>query len=511
MYYFSQKNDNFVQALLVAEFGSAEPEPGLHYFGACPILNRTNYYEKCFNDKYLVLNPNTGTWCFLSAKEHEILQMIDNITFQSLQKRFTVNEIKPLEEFIFYLYIRNIITINGQSFIEECLFDDGPMKRLGALFIVEPTKRCNLHCSYCFVGCDNKKQVRMSKKSAHRIIELILATDFDSLTIEFSGGEALLGFDFIQYFVKELKKKLFVSTGKRVHLTMQTNATLLDEQKLEFFMENDISFSVSLDGAPEDNDATRKYSNGKGSYNDIEKAVQLIRCRGLSPGVISVLTNKNSQNYIKNLKFFKKIGINGIKLNPIFSNGRAEENWVELAISDKEILAVQQQYLDYLIEEADPIKEDNIRYMFENLSTCMRSYRCMLSCCGAGENMFIFAPDGNIFPCAREQNKMEYCLGHINDPNIQLQTLYKDNAQILALRSRKVVKIEKCQRCVYRRFCEGDCSLLTYETFGDYFQPHPRCEYYQGMYDLIFAYLSKYEELPQKLSNNFRIFNRPFL
>lgn len=510
MYYFSQTDDVFIQTLLAAELGSAEPEPGLHYFGDFPLLNRADCYEKCFNGKHLVLNTNTGTWCFLSAGEYKILQMIDNITFQLLQERFPANDIKTLEEFIFYLYIRNIITINGQSFIDERLFDDGPLKRLGALFIVEPTKRCNLHCSYCFAGCDSEKQAVMSEKSAHRIIELILATDFDSLTIEFSGGEVLLEFDFIQYFVKELKKK-FASPGKRVYLTMQTNATLLDEQKLDFLMENNISFGISLDGNQEDNDATRKYPNGIGSFNDIAKAVQLAGRRGLALGIISVLTNKNSQNYIKNLKFYKEIGINSVKLNPIFPNGRAEENWDELAISDSEILAVQQQYLDYLIEETDPVKEGNILFMFESLSTCIRKYRCMLPCCGAGENMFIFAPDGTIFPCARDQNKNKYCIGHIDDPNIQLQNLYKDNAQIMSLRSRKVANIEKCQKCVYRRFCEGDCSLLTYEAFGDWLQPHPRCDYYQGMYGLIFSYLSKYEELPQKLDSKFMIFNRSFI
>ena len=229
MYYFFKKDDGFVQSLLTLELGTAEPVPRLHYFGDAPLLHQTDYYEKCYNGKHLVLNSNTGTWCFLSAEEYTLLQAINNTTCQSLQERFPTIESKTLEEFIFNLYIRNIITINGQSFIEEHLFDDTPLKRVGALFIVEPTKRCNLHCSYCFTGSNSEKQPMMSKKSARRIIELILATDFDSVTIEFSGGEVLLAFDFIQHFIKELKKYL-TSSCKKVYLTMQTNATLSTQE-----------------------------------------------------------------------------------------------------------------------------------------------------------------------------------------------------------------------------------------------------------------------------------------
>ena len=510
MYYLAQHDDGFIQTLLNLEFGSAEPQPGLHYFDAPPLLDKTDYHEKCLNGKHLVLNPHTGAWCFLSAEEYRVLQAINNITCPSLREHFPHIELKTLEEFIFYLYIRNIITVNRQTFITESLFDRGPLKKLGALFIVEPTKRCNLLCGYCFAECNSENQPVMSKKSALRIIELILATDFSNITIEFSGGEALLEFDFIQYFIKELNIRL-ASSDKKVSLAMQTNATLLDEQKLDFLMENGISFGFSLDGDEQDNNLTRKYPNGKGIYNDVIKAIQLTQSKGRSIGIISVLSQKNSHNHLQNLRSYKELGALSIKLNPIIPNGRAEENWDELAISDSEILALQQQYMEYLIEEDEPVKEDNIALMLKNLSTCMRNYRCMLSCCGAGENMFTFTPNGDIYPCARYQDNAGYRLGHIDDADMQLQNIYKDNALIMALRSRKAADIEKCQKCVYRRFCEGDCSLATYEAYAGWHHPHPRCEYYRGMYDMLFTFLSKHEELPQKLDAKLVVFNRNFI
>jgi len=512
MYFLTKNFDSFTQTLLTLEFGSANPQPGLHYFEPFCLLNKTNYYEKRIGEKFLVLNSNTGAWCFLSPQENSILQRINGITSKTLQEYFPMIDIKTLEEFLFYLYIRNIITINNQTFIDETLFNDTPLKKLDPLFIVEPTKRCNLRCTYCFAKCNSESQPVMNEKSALRIIELILDSDFNNITIEFSGGEALLEFDFIQYFVNELKKKLASSDrpDREVLLTMQTNATLLDENKLDFLLENDISFGFSLDGGENENNFTRKYPNGKGTYNDIAKAIKLTHSKGRGIGIISVLTKNNCKNHIQSLNSYKELGLLSIKLNPIFPGGRAEENWNELAISDSEILAVQQQYLDYFVAESEPVMEGNVLQMFENVSTCMRNYRCMLSCCGAGENMFTFAPNGNIYLCARYQDKEEYCIGHIDDPDIRMQNLYQDNALITALRSRKVANIEKCKKCVYRRFCEGNCSLASYEAFGDWRHSHPNCDYYHGTYDQIFDYLSRYEDLPKKLDEDLIIFNRSF-
>ena len=509
MYYISQKHDVFTSSLFAIEFGSAEPEPALCYFEPLALLNHADYHEKCYNGKHLVLNAHIGTWCFLTAKEYEILQKIDNITCRSLAERFPHIALKTMEKFLFHLYIRNVITINRHTFISKSLFEDSPLKKLGALFIVEPTKRCNLLCSYCFAGCNSEKQPVMSHKSAHRVIELILATDFDNVTIEFSGGEALLEFGFIQFFVKELNKQL-ASSGKTVNLTMQTNATLLDEQKLNFLLENDISFGFSLDGDEKEHNVTRKYPQGQGTYDDVAKAIRLTRSKGRSIGILSVLTQINSQNHLHNLRSYQKLGACSVKLNPIFPNGRAEENWQKLAISDSEILALQQQYLDYLVEETGPLPEDNLLQMINNLSTCMRHYRCMLSCCGAGENMFTFAPNGDIYPCARYQEE-KYRLGHIDDSDLKLQNLYKANALISDMSSRKVADIEKCRICTYRRFCEGDCSLATYEAYGGWHYPHPRCDYYHGTYEQLFSYLSRHEELPHKLDANLMIFNNSFI
>ena len=506
MYYITKIGDEFIRSLKIWEFKSADPKPDMHYFGDSPLLSAGGYYEKRHGDKHFVLNVNVGTWCFLSPEEYQILKAADNIHYSELQNRFPEIKNEDLEELIFHLYVRNIIAIDNDYFIGETLFSDGPVRTIGPLFIIEPTKRCNLSCKYCFADCTGEKQPSMTKNDANRIIELIFDTDFDYLTIEFTGGETLLEFDFIKYFVKELNKKRR-SSSKHIELALQTNATLMDEEKLNYLLENNIQFGFSLDGNEKNNDATRQYSNGKGTYRDIVKAIRLVQSKNQSVGIISVLTNKNSTEYIENMKAYKELGINGVKVNPIYSGGRAEDNWSDLEISDRQILETQTRYLDYFEKEEQPVIEENISYMVSNISTCVRNYRCVISGCGAGENNFTFAPDGNIYPCARYQDDEKYIIGNINDKDIRLQELYKKSDLILAMRSRKTEKIEKCKACIYKRFCEGDCSLSAYEAHENWNSPHPRCDYYKGMYDMLFEHISRNENLPQKMNPMLSIVN----
>ena len=46
MHYILKNDNGFTKALLALELGTADPEPGLHYFGTMPVLSKMDYYEK---------------------------------------------------------------------------------------------------------------------------------------------------------------------------------------------------------------------------------------------------------------------------------------------------------------------------------------------------------------------------------------------------------------------------------------------------------------------------------
>lgn len=144
--------------------------------------------------------------------------------------------------------------------------------------IVKPVNGlCNLSCSYCYTSglkeCVAKNRMRP---------EILKATiDFfcrDQNDVEFiwHGGEPLLAG--LEFYRKAIEfQKIWEQQGKRITNFFQTNATLMNSEWNSFFAENDFFVGVSLDGPKEFHDQVRYYPNGKGSYDDVMKGIDLLR------------------------------------------------------------------------------------------------------------------------------------------------------------------------------------------------------------------------------------------
>ena len=66
--------------------------------------------------------------------------------------------------------------------------------------------------------------------------------------VSFQGGEPMMsGIDYYRDFIFEMKKH----PGIRVHYSIQTNGTLIDEEFAQFFRENNLLLGVSVDGYEE--------------------------------------------------------------------------------------------------------------------------------------------------------------------------------------------------------------------------------------------------------------------
>ena len=144
-------------------------------------------------------------------------------------------------------------------------------------FVIKISSRCNLNCSYCYeynMGDDSWKSmpktmsIETMSKVMDRIKEHSLKHDFNNISISLHGGEPLLvGIDKFKDYISVIKSNL---DGYRYTIGMQTNATLIDQEFLNYFEENEIYVGLSYDGPPKVNDLNRYYHNGKGSSKDVE-------------------------------------------------------------------------------------------------------------------------------------------------------------------------------------------------------------------------------------------------
>ncbi|MEV4107729.1 FxsB family cyclophane-forming radical SAM/SPASM peptide maturase [Nonomuraea sp. NPDC049695] len=154
-------------------------------------------------------------------------------------------------------------------------------------FVLKLHSRCDLACNHCYVyeHADQSWRSRPKVISAQtvgrvaaRIAEHVRRHDVDRIDVVLHGGEPLLaGHERLDEVARELRGAL--DGDCRLDLHIQTNGILLDERFCDLFAEHGIQVGVSLDGDRAANDRHRLYASGRSSYDQVVRAVELLRKR----------------------------------------------------------------------------------------------------------------------------------------------------------------------------------------------------------------------------------------
>lgn len=173
-----------------------------------------------------------------------------------------------------------ILRANGflhESNIEkiENIYDDETLSyylnnKIGMLTL-QVTQSCNFRCSYCrYTLSDNTRShsdKEMTWEVAKKAIDFFAARVRDTINVNvaFYGGEPLLRYDFIKKCIEYSKLQL---EGKSLTFSLTTNASLLNEEMMNYFTINNVNILVSIDGPREINDYNRKFAkNGRGTFD----------------------------------------------------------------------------------------------------------------------------------------------------------------------------------------------------------------------------------------------------
>ncbi len=358
--------------------------------------------------------------------------------------------------------------------------------------IVKPTHECNLACKYCYVE-EGAEQGRMSSKTLENFIEQMLSIPGkDNVHFIWHGGEPLLmGLDFYREAVN-IQNRL--NKNKKIDNCMQSNATLIDDKVLDFCEEYNFDIGSSLDGPEEIHNLTRVYSDGRGSFKDVWKGLQMLKQRNaelrkrakegehpkyLGGGAITILTSKNIGRINEVYDFFKTNKMS-IKINPLIKSGKAKNNFEELSIGPKEYgKSLVKLFDSWFYEKEKGIDVDPLSSILGNLMTGKPVN------CNFGEscrNSFIsVGPLGDVYPCGRFDGVKEYWLGNVNETSMDKMINSKSH---LSMSKRKV---EECSPCKYNKICNSGCMHNAYMKKGSIQDK----DYYCASYKILFEHLDK--------------------
>lgn len=191
---------------------------------------------------------------------------------------------------------------------------------------IEVTSACNFRCKYCIYSGEYKNQrVHQSKNMepdiAYKAIDqyLKLITEGENFNsdripvISFYGGEPLVNFELIRSCTQYAKKRY----NGNIYFTLTTNASLMNDEIIDFFVKENFNVIVSLDGYKENHDKNRVDVMGNPTFDKVMSNIKKLYAKQKSPVFVSVVYDYDTDFVLMN-KFFKEndfitcLSVNGV-------------------------------------------------------------------------------------------------------------------------------------------------------------------------------------------------------
>ena len=365
--------------------------------------------------------------------------------------------------------------------------------------VLNVTTGCNLACSYCYKeDLDTPAQSRdMEYETACQSIDLLLkeAVGRDRVNVVFFGGEPLRRFDFIKKVVTYALDKARAA-GKGVDFSVTTNATLLNEEIVDYLNAHNFSLAISMDGPKSLHDKNRLTVGGKGSYDAVAKKVRMALERFTARPVAARVTLTAGVTDVEAIHrhLRDELGFAEVGYAPVTSGDISLFN-----LSSEELYAVFEGFkrlgAEYL-EAALEGRNTGFANLHQMMTDLHQGTRKALPC-GAGVGLLAVDHEGGLNLCHRFTGSDLPTYGDVEN-GIAKEEL----GEFLTGRLDKTGT--DCASCHIRSLCAGGCYHESYARYGD--PQHPTYHYCDLMRDWVDYGISVYarliEERPDFFDNH---------
>lgn len=321
---------------------------------------------------------------------------------------------------------------------------------------------CNLRCKYCFAdeGEYHGHKGVMTLDTAKKAIDYVVKRSGPRRNIEIDlfGGEPTMIMDTIKdiiAYARENEEKW----KKNIRFTMTTNATLLNDDMMDFMDKEMGNIILSLDGRKEVNDNVRIKVDGTGSYDDILPNIKkMVERRDKSKQfyVRGTFTGANTDFYNDVMAMVNE-GFREISIEPVvLEKGHA------LELKEEHLDEIFKNY-DELFDEMSRRKREGDEFNFYHFNIDLQGGPCVykrISGCGSGFEYVAITPQGDVYPCHQFVGKEEFKLGTIYDDSFDKE-LSKE------FKKAHIYNKPKCKECWARFYCSGGCQANNFSFNGD--------------------------------------------
>ncbi len=308
------------------------------------------------------------------------------------------------------------------------------------------TQSCTERCLHCYIPDYNPVYLPLVK--IKEVLDDFAA--MGGLVITLSGGECMLHPDFDEIVKYARSKDLIV--------TILSNLTLCDDEKIQLLNQNEVSVQVSLYSMkPEVHDCiTRR----PGSWQKTKAAIEALRKAQIPCTIACPTMKQNYHDYLEVLNYARSLKMHAITDCIILGKMNGDTSNLACRLDLNETRSI----LEDIVFRAVPMKSeffnpgkkaemlDDEQWMNDKV-------------CGAGFSSLCLSADGNYYPCAAWGG---YILGNCNENS--LNEIWEASPALLKLRSIRGRDLPKCAHCEDRDYCSV-CMCRNFNETGNMFEP----------------------------------------
>jgi uncharacterized protein len=173
--------------------------------------------------------------------------------------------------------------------------------------VLQVTTFCNLDCKYCYLP-DKERALKMSPNITAKLSEEIQKRKREVNLIWHAGEPLASGLKHFRALIAPLKSNHFVT-----HV-IQTNATLINQEWCDFFVENNFHVGVSIDG-PSWANKNRTDRKGKETFDRIMQGIHMLKSNNIKFIVIAVVDFDTIDKATELYDFFCEVGCDWVGIN----------------------------------------------------------------------------------------------------------------------------------------------------------------------------------------------------
>ena len=323
---------------------------------------------------------------------------------------------------------------------------------------------CNLDCAYCFYlkkeqlypGADFRMPPALLEDFTRQYIQPQAAQGIPEVMFAFQGGEpTLMGLEFFRQALAFQQK--VAPPGMKVLNALQTNGTLLDDNWCAFLRENHILVGLSLDGPQPLHDAYRRDKAGRGTWQRVMRAAELLREHRVEFNILACVNALTARRPLQVYRFLRdEVGAEFIQFIPIVEPESTRSALAE-PISARSVSGAA--YGRFLIAIFDEWLQRDVGQVFVQIFDA-----ALAAWLGERPGLCIFEPtcgaalalehNGDLYACDHFVSP-PYLLGNIT--RTPLAELAASQQQVSFGLSKRDTLPRYCLECPVRFICNGGC------------------------------------------------------